>query len=176
MVGSLHYPKRAITVEPFGNQIDVIEKTLVEIENQPPRQYTYINQNRQRHQSNIPFKPTTPVQHHQVTSSAANIFLDGPADVSHGAYPDAFQTVQSHPPISTQIPAKPHPSPKTSVNLVIHTTFDPFQPTDFKNDSRFSTGLLSGYLSGSLSSTATSSNIWGNNDNYRSLKDAAVWG
>mmetsp|Transcript_7012 Transcript_7012/g.8890 ORF Transcript_7012/g.8890 Transcript_7012/m.8890 type:complete len:176 (-) Transcript_7012:111-638(-) len=175
MVDSSCYPKRCIKVEPFGDQIDVIEKTLVEIENQPPRHYTYTNQNTRRHNA-ASFKSTMPSNQPQFTPSAPNVFGNVPSEMARSAYSEGYQPV----PYVSQIPAntlaKQTPSTRMATNSLIYTPFDPFQPADFRTDPHLSSGSLSGYVSGSLSSTATSSSIWGNNDSHRSLNDAAVWG
>ena len=175
MVDSVCYPKRCITLEPFGNQIDVIEKALVEIENQPPRQYTYPNQTTRRNNT-IPFKPAMSASQPQFVPLNPNVFGGIPSEMSRDAYMEGYQTVPSIPPTSTNTPPKKLPSPKISTTPLIYTTFDPFQPADFKTDTQLASGSLSGYLSGSLSSTATSSSIWGNSDTHRSMNDATVWG
>lgn len=174
MVDFVCYPKRCITVEPFGNQIDVIEKALVEIENQPPRQYTYANQNTRRHNA-VPFIPSMSASLSLFVPSNTSVFGGVPSEMSRGAYSEGYQAVPSVPPMSANTPPKQQPSPKVSTTPLIYTTFDPFQP-DFKTDTQLASGSLSGYLSGSLSSTATSSSIWGNNDAHRNLNDATVWG
>lgn len=177
MVDSVCYPKRCVTVEPFGNQIDVIEKALVELENQPPRQYTYANQNTRRHNA-VPLKSTMSASQAQFVPSNPSVFGGVPSGLSRGAYSEGYQTVPSVPQMSANTPPRQQPSPNLSTIPLIYTPFDPFQPTDFKTDTQLASGSgsLSGYLSGSLSSTATSSSIWGNNDTHRSLNDATVWG
>lgn len=175
MVDSVCYPKRCITLEPFGNQIDVIEKALVEIENQPPRQYTYANQNTRRHNA-VPFKPAMSANQPHFTPSNSSVFGAALTEMASGAYSGGYEAVPSVPQMSANTPPKKQTSPKVSTTPLIYTTFDPFQPTDFKTETQLASGPLSGYLSGSLSSTATSSSIWGNNDTHRSLNDATVWG
>lgn len=176
MVDITHYPKRDITVEPFSNQIDVIEKTLIEIENQPHKQYTYMNQNSMRPQKNTSFIPTNTYQLPKVAPTASASQWNSTMDISLNGQPDAFLNVLSLPHTSTQLPIVQNVSPTSATHLAISSTFDPFQPTTLKNDSQFTHGPFSAYLSGSLSSTATSSSIWGNNDSYRGISDAAVWG
>lgn len=175
MVDSFCYPKRSIKVAPFGSQIDFIEKTLVEIENQPPRHYTYTNQNTRRHNA-VPFKPNMPANQPQVSPSVPSVFGNVPSEMARSTYSEGYQPMPYVPQIPANTLEKQPPSPRITSNPLIYTTFDPFQPTDYKTDTQLASGPLSGYLSGSLSSTATSSSIWGNNDSHRSLNDATVWG
>lgn len=178
-----HYSKREIVSEPFVGQFDVIEKTMIEAQNQPLPAYTY-GQNRRKNTYNtlttsgprqkpyhnnygyLPSATTMQPAPDRYGGSKNNSVL--PTPVSLGSMASLPLETSPATPILGPTPA----SAPSTVPVPLSGTFDPFKTATASPPLFSSSGLL-GLMNNAP--PLTTGSIWGSSGT-RMASDAAVWG
>lgn len=178
-MGEALYPKRNLVNESFVDQMDIIDKALIEVNNQhtsyPPKrkQYRFKNSHPLNNGGNMMNSAnvgmngvsnynsviSNPMQ--QNTAVVSNSTLGSNFSMDYSAYlsgslngvQNQQQLHQHQQPISSSVSTNSHISP----------VFDPF-------NSNFGSGVLN------LKNSGLSSNIWGNGNSSSISTDATVWG
>lgn len=166
MTSGVRYPKRILHDEAFACQYSVIEKTLIEVKNQPSGFFA----NNKRKTTNY----KTPLPTGNTTSSNISLYPDMRANLRDMGSSNPEYSLNSF--SKPRGPTQQEPQVTSSNNTYI---FDPFKPVDLNKDTVennrvvFNSPLNLDYTDYSLRRSVP--NIWGDSKSQGLSKNASVW-
>lgn len=181
----MEYPPRTLVAEPFAHQFELIEKTLIEIQNQPASYYGRRRTNYQQQQQQL--QQQHQQQHHQPAyrnyTQPQSAQQQQQTLFQNSRLPEMFYRKSGPTPVPTaNIAASSHVPSIFDDKPVDHvsggagsrfSTFDPFANPMTGNAPSGAGFTSSSSLLGTSFGSGNVASIWGDSN---SKSDAAVWG